>query len=66
MVMIGLIMAAGEIVGALGAVLAGLAGETDLRLSLVLVSAFILFATLLVAVHPLAPAVHESQAAEAV
>ena len=66
MVMIGLIMAAGEIVGALGAVLAGLAGETDLRLSLVLVAAFILFATLLVAVHPLAPAVHESQAAEAV
>ena len=66
MVMIGLIMAAGEIIGALGAVLAGLAGETDLRLSLVLVTAFAVCATLLVAVHPFTSAVHESEAIEAV
>lgn len=65
MVMIGLIMAAGEIVGAMGAVLAGLAGETDLRLSLVLVAAFTLGTTLLVALHPLTPASHESKAVEA-
>ena len=66
MVMIGLIMAAGEIIGALGAVLAGLAGETDLRLSLVLVTAFTVCATLLVAVHPFTSAVQESEAIEVV
>ena len=66
MVMIGLIMAAGEIIGALGAVLAGLAGETDLRLSLVLVTVFTVCATLLVAVHPFKSAVHGREAIEAV
>ncbi len=55
MVMIGLIMGAGEIVGALGAVLAGLAGETDLRLSLVVVAVITLASALLAAVHPLTP-----------
>jgi MFS family permease len=65
MVMIGLIMAAGEIIGALGAVLAGLAGETDLRLSLVLATVFTVCAALLVAVHPFTSAVHEGEAIEA-
>jgi MFS family permease len=64
MVMIGLIMAAGEIIGALGAVLAGLVGETDLRLSLALVTVFAVCATLLVAVHPFTSAVHEGEAIE--
>ena len=65
MVMIGLIMAAGEIIGALGAVLAGVAGETDLRLSLVLVTAFTSCAIVLVAVHPFKATVHEREAFEA-
>ena len=64
MVMIGLLMGAGEIVGALGALLAGLAGETDLRLSLAVVSAIALCNILLVAVHPFTPAVPKSEAAE--
>jgi len=65
MVMIGLIMAAGDIVAALGAVLAGLAGEVDLRLSLGLVSTITLCTTLLVAVHPLTPAVQKEEVAPA-
>ena len=66
MVMIGLLMGAGEIVGALGALLAGFAGETDLRLSLAVVSAIALCNILLVAMHPFTPAVQKSNAAETI
>ena len=62
-VMIGLLMGAGEVVGALGALLAGLAGETDLRLSLVVVAAIALCSTLLAAIHPFTPAVQGNEAA---
>ena len=59
MVMIGLIMGAGEAVGALGALLAGVAGENDLRLSLVVVSIIALGSALLASMHPFTPAVSE-------
>jgi MFS transporter, FSR family, fosmidomycin resistance protein len=64
MVMIGLIMGADEIVGALGAVVAGLAGEIDLRLSLVVVAAITLASALLASMHPFASAVPQPEAAE--
>jgi hypothetical protein len=61
MVMIGLIMGAGEIVGALGALLAGMAGETDLRLSMVVVAGITLASVLLASMHTFAPAVPQSR-----
>ena len=51
MIMIGLIMGTGEVVGALGALLAGVAGEADLRLSLVVVSIMALGSALLASMH---------------
>ena len=62
MVMIGLIMGVGEVIGALGAVLAGLAGETDLRLSLIFVAAIALCSTLLAAIHPFTSAAQGNEA----
>jgi MFS family permease len=62
MVMIGLIMGTGEVVGASGALLAGVAGETDLRLSLVVVSIIALGSALLASMHPFTPAVSEHDA----
>ena len=62
MVMIGLIMGVGEVVGALGALLAGLAGETDLRLALVVVAAIALCSALLAAMHPFTAAVQGNDA----
>ena len=64
MVMIGLIMGAGELVGALGALLAGVAGETDLRLSLVVVSIMALSSALLASMHLFAPAAAKHEADE--
>jgi MFS family permease len=65
MVMIGLIMGTGEVVGAMGALLAGAAGETDLRLSLVVVSVIGISNALLASIHPFTPAVADSTADEA-
>jgi len=62
MVMIGLIMGTGEVVGAMGALLAGAAGETDLRLSLVVVSVIDIGSALLASVHPFTPTVADSTA----
>ena len=58
MVMIGLIMGTGEVVGALGAMLAGVAGEADLRLSLVVVSIMAFGSALLASMHSLTPSRH--------
>jgi len=59
MVMIGLIMGTGEVVGALGALLAGVAGEADLRLSLVVVSIMALGSALIASMHSFAPLYNE-------
>ncbi len=65
MVMIGLIMGTGEVVGALGALLAGAAGETDLRLSLLVVSIIEISCAFLASVHPFTPVMTDNTAAEA-
>ena len=64
MVMIGLIMGTGDAVGGLGALLAGVAGETDLRLSLVAVSIMALGGVLLASMHSFAPASSQLMADE--